>query len=129
MCNNLTQVSQTYEDRAVFRCEHNTFHLAWDKSVFHLSMDELRYLYSLIEFTNWKPFKQPNIHLFQRMTPEGMPFFELWIQTSGLRLSFKDISILKKLLSDSFDFLEREHAPRQPIALKTLPAFPTFSWN
>lgn len=132
MCNNLTQVSQTYEDRAVFRCEHNTFHIAWDKSVIHLSFDELRYLYSLIEFTsdNRKPSQQPNIHLFQRATPEGRTFFELWVGSSGLRLSFKDISILKNLLADAFSFLDNELPVRTKTSIQSrFLSANILSWN
>ncbi|MBI3167567.1 MAG: hypothetical protein HYZ22_03760 [Chloroflexi bacterium] len=133
MCNNLTQISQTYEDRAIFRCEHNTFHIVWDKSVVHLSFDELRYLYSLIEFAHadWKPSKQPNVHLFRRATPEGRLFFEVWVSSSGLRLSFKDVSILKNMLADVFAFLDNELPVRTKTVVSTraFQSFNILSWN
>ena len=133
MCSTLTQVSQSYDERAVFRCEHNTFHLAWDKGVYHLSLNELRYLYSLIEYVkeDRKPNARPNIHLFRRMTPAGRTFFELWIGASGLRLSFKDISILNKMLADVFAFLDRElpiHTPTISLT-RTQPSFKVLFWN
>lgn len=142
MCQYMIQIAEGVKERALFRCEHGTFHLTWGSGVFSLTLDELSGLSMLLVDVRQgeaKASKKSGIRIQQRMSAEGVVFFELWIADVGIRLLAKDFDLLEKLVSETMAWIEVRppFSPEKHIQaaelLANMVALPTtlksLSWN
>lgn len=140
MCNYLIQITPVYEDRAIYRCEHGVFHLAWDTALFHLSQDALVDLRQLMVhgITRTPDEDEQEIRLFIRRTRQGKRVYELWFDEAGLRLTEQEAAVLRRLLDDVHDWLDRQltHSAEEPKRLAQLfsnleqpPSLAHLYWN
>lgn len=107
MCNIMLQITPDYHNRAIYRCEHGTFHLAWEGATFHLSLDQLTLFHALAH--NLEPDESTctrcHIHMHPRLSPVGAAFMETWLSGFGLRLTMPDFDVLQSVLQDALDWL------------------------
>lgn len=140
MCNIMLQITPDYHNRAIYRCEHGTFHLAWEGATFHLTPEALTLLHALAHGleTNVNACADCHIHLHRRISPAGPVFMEIWLSGFGLRLTMSDFEALQALLQDALDWLRCQPPFSLELHLRQAQAFVNlaqhipsqrFSWN
>ncbi len=107
MCMHLIQVAEESNQRTIFCCEHGTFHLSWDRALFYLSLDELKYLHTFLgkeKISHSTHAKYKYIQFSDHTDANGEIYFELWIEEAGMRLFFEDCEMLKALLQEAVNW-------------------------
>ena len=134
MCEYLVRIAESSNERAIFRCEHGTFHLSWDRALFYISPGELSYLHSLFskeKISNKTHAKYEHIQFFHRTASDGHIYFELWIEESGMKLSFEDCEILKGLMYEVLSWQKKQPAltSREHTRMAKTPTNKKPYWN
>jgi|GEM_PF-5203100 len=125
MCQYMIRIAEDAKERAFFRCEHGTFHLTWGSAVFSLTLRELSSLKAMLVDVQQgeKPrATKRGLRLFQRISAEGIVFFELWMNEVGLRLLAEDCPAFEKLVEQALAWVELQppFTPDQHVQMAQL---------
>jgi hypothetical protein len=105
-------VAEATKERSFFRCEHGTFHLLWGNAVFSLTLEQLSDLQTLLmdvrQIGGYTPLVRGPLRLQQRVSPDSLSFFELWMADVGIRLASRDCRVLEKLIVDTLTWVEKQ---------------------